>query len=277
MKPKLVLAVTTFDRVDRLSHCLNSWYATKSDADWTLIIADDGSGDGTVGYIKQLNFQGVKTIPVFNTRVGVHHQTNDIFRVLKTVDYDFAFKIDDDVEFVQKGWDNLYRGVAQRSGFDHLVFFDERWYMNSNIKFTPGFIVKDGLQSWAERKTFEFVQGAFWTVTPRVLDAVGYFDEARFGWCGGGHKDFTLRCCCKGFNEIPRIWDAAGSHIYLRLVLKDYKPAVSYAKRRAANPKSVADFKNSIHALSCSGTRQDVFLDLPDAHKLEKHPEAGLS
>ena len=45
---KFTLAITTFNRLNYLKACLDSWIQTRSiDVDWTLIIADDGSDDGT--------------------------------------------------------------------------------------------------------------------------------------------------------------------------------------------------------------------------------------
>jgi len=52
---KLVLAVTTWNRLDFLQSFLKSFFDTRSlRYDWVLIVADDGSTDGTIEYLENL-------------------------------------------------------------------------------------------------------------------------------------------------------------------------------------------------------------------------------
>lgn len=75
---------------------------------WHLIINDDGSTDGTIEYLKNINIVGTEIHIIYNNRKGVHEGTNAILDRINKIKPDYVFKCDDDVIFVKKGWDNAY-------------------------------------------------------------------------------------------------------------------------------------------------------------------------
>ena len=93
----LIYMITTYNRVNLLKTTINSWENTRNKYyKWTLIIADDGSDDGTLQYIETLKFSNVDIILVKNSRRGVHYQTNTLIQVAARLTFDFGFKSDED-------------------------------------------------------------------------------------------------------------------------------------------------------------------------------------
>lgn len=231
-----VTAITTYNRCEYLKRNVESWDATRNHSHkWTLIVADDGSTDGTLDYLEGLRIPGVEVRVIRNQRRGVHYQTNQILREVQGLDFTFAFKTDDDLLYLAPGWDDAYYQAAMATGFHHLAFADAEWMrFHGNVSAKPEQDHASGILS-SKVKT-EMPQGAFWTFTPDVLRDVGFFDLQNFGLCGYGHIDYTLRCCRAGYNDPKNVCDLKDSSKYLRLVLQKegYRSAVNDAARAKA-------------------------------------------
>ena len=125
---KLVLGITTYNRLKYLKAIFSSWNDSKNnDHDWTVMIADDGSIDGTLEYCDRLQSKYDNVIVFKNQRRGVHFQKNKMMKESYDMGFDFGFMADDDVLFSRNGWDDLYVRAMQKSGYDHLCFFNLRW------------------------------------------------------------------------------------------------------------------------------------------------------
>lgn len=196
-------------------------------ANWQIIVADDGSTDGTVEYLKELQKTHDLSI-IFNQKTGIHRQTNTIIQTLSQLDFDCCFNCDDDVLFKQKGWDNLYWNTIKRNGYDHLIFYDKNWRPAQNLE-RP--IEQGRLIANCKR---DDIQGGFYTLTKRLLQEVGYFDEQLFGRSGLGHLDFSFRCCRTGFNVLANPFDVVNSNDFLQLQPPDnYQSSVSARQKSA--------------------------------------------
>lgn len=219
IKKRLIFAITTYNRLRFLKETVESWYKTiNKEYSWTLIVADDGSTDGTCEYLNEIKFEGVKIILLKNDYRGVHHQTNEILRIASQIEFDIGFKSDDDVLFLKEGWDNQYINAIEKTGYEHLVFFDRKWGKKRNEVIIP--TIKDEfLENYVEGKN---IQGAFWTFTKKVIERVGYFDLKSFNLCGLGHVDYTFRCCRAGFNDIKTPFDVINSNEYIMLNVNNY-------------------------------------------------------
>ena len=112
----LLLGITTYNRVRFLKTTLETFLATKSDHNWTIVIADDGSDDGSIEYIQSTLCEEDYTL-IRSNRRGVHHQTNQILRHASTINFDYGFKIDDDLIFKQKEWDIKYIEAIKETGY----------------------------------------------------------------------------------------------------------------------------------------------------------------
>jgi len=214
---KIIWALTTYNRIQYLRKMIESWEKTHNpNHEWTLLACDDGSNDGTVQLLKSSGFK----ITIHNHK-GIHHQTNSLIKRCSKIDFDIAFKTDDDLIFKLKSWDDKYIEAINETGYDHLNFHDLHW--KRKIKYRNPINHKSKL---IQNRAFWFdTQGAFWTLTPRIITKVGYFDLKNFGACGLGHRDYTFRCCRAGFNVFKTIYDVANSNKYIELIKKNYTSA----------------------------------------------------
>lgn len=210
-----ILAVTTYNRISYLRECLESFEKTKCNNTWTIIVADDGSTDGTQDLVRSMGYQLIQ-----NHRSGVSNQTNSIFQEINHIEFDCCFKIDDDITFLKKGWSEAYHSAIVETGYDHLVFTEvgrAQQAMKCRGKRTnPTF-------KYNLRSTCDYIntQGCFYTVTRKVLKEVGYFDTQTFGPHESGHVDFTARCCNAGMNDYFEIYDLDGSEDFINLKQDD--------------------------------------------------------
>ena len=221
--PRFVLAITTFNRLEYLRDMLISFFATRSEnANWKIIIADDRSTDGTLEFINDFDFQGVPYVILQNQRCGVHHQVSIILDHLSNSNFDLCFKCDDDLFFKNKGWDELYWETVQRTGYEHLIYFNKSWRPEL-VRKAP--IISGNLISNCE---CENISGAMYTITPELIKKVGYFDVFNYGFRGVGHQDFSLRCCRAGLNVIEHPFDVKNSNDFIQLRgRKEYKQSLN--------------------------------------------------
>lgn len=215
-----ILAITTYNRIEYLKECLDSWNNTRSKAvTWKLVVADDGSNDGTLEFLDQLQFENCEVMILKNTRLGVHQQMNTVLKYLEQIEFDFCFKADDDVCFLKSGWDHLYHETAISSGNDHLVFCDENW---SKEQFLDKPIIEKR-KELIGRVPMMHAHGFFYTLTPRLIEKVGYMDVQSFGFRGMGHVDFTNRCARAGFTNENTPWDVVDSNTYISATKTEYQ------------------------------------------------------
>jgi len=240
-KPIAVMAVTTFNRKAYLDECVRTWHHTKSDHfRWRLIVADDGSSDGTQDYMAQMALPDVEVHLIYNQHDGIPHQNNAIFKALNGSGFDICFMADDDMVFHEEGWDLSYYYQILRTGFDHLVYFSTDWHAPIHAE------IKNSLVSFA---SCEYAQGGFYTITQHVLDTVGYNDCLNFGKHGLEHVDYTARCCRAGFNLYTHLLDIPHNEYYMALQIRDmYMPALSERDKKAENPEHILAKKRTVIA-----------------------------
>lgn len=220
MKYKIVTCVTTYNRLNYISRFYKSWKNTISeDFDHHLIIADDGSTDGTLKFLEGISSNNVTIIK--NKRVGVGRQTNTLFDAAKKIDFDFGFKADDDIWFSSNGWDHLYLNAIIKTGYEHLCYLNKKWVDPKRDEFISEFLYS--------KTSVISCMGCFWTFTKNVINKVGYFDTENFGFMGHEHIDFSMRCCRAGFNDRFNFCDAKDSNKYIDMTgRKDgYSPSLS--------------------------------------------------
>ena len=118
------------NRLEYLKRFVSDWLATKStSANSTLIIADDGSSDGTIEWLEELELKDSRLIVIRNNGSGIARQSNSILDAISKmkIDIDAVFMCNDDIRFRKSGWDVAYLESMQYSGFDHLVYFNPEW------------------------------------------------------------------------------------------------------------------------------------------------------
>lgn len=225
MRCRVVTCVTTYNRINYFSRFFESWKKTKSDKyDHKLIVADDGSKDGTRKMLKELEPQGV--IAIYNNRLGVAGQTNSLFSAASSFGFDYGFKSDDDIFFKKSGWDDLYINAIKSSKYDHLCYYNEYWRGQRRNHVSKGLVT-------AKSCVLDCL-GCFWTFTPEVLKRVGSFDAKNFGFMGHEHIDFSMRCCRAGMNNRFDFFDASNSSDFIGMYLKKdgYVPSLKGAEQK---------------------------------------------
>ncbi len=217
---KLVYGIITCDRAKYFGYHLSTLIETMdAEHDWHIIIADDfPTRDYTSSYVKMLQGLGYRVSLIESYRRGPHYLVNRILKIASEEEFDYGFMVEDDIFFMQKGWDNLYIKASQLSSFDYLCYFNSEWARNHSrgscvcpkIKLT-------GKRLQSEVKIFSCF-GCFWTFSPRIIKEVGYFDMNNFGVWGSGHTDYSKRCCRLGHNGIDgRIFDMLDSEKYVKM------------------------------------------------------------
>jgi glycosyltransferase involved in cell wall biosynthesis len=219
----LVYCITTYNRLEYLKAHVTSWNKYRdSKYGWTLILLDDGSTDGTIEYIQNLDIDKVNIIKRFNNRRGTHYQVNQALRLCSELEYNIGFMAEDDIYFIKSGWECQYAVAIATSGFDYLCYFNREWATNhgrASIVKPKVELTSVNLQS--EVSAYDSF-GCLWSFTKRVIDKVGFFDCNNFGVWGNGHTDYSLRCCRAGFNRGPNLYDFLNSDEYIRMVDSNY-------------------------------------------------------
>lgn len=215
-----LMMITTYNRIEYLKQTIESWNKTREkNYKWILVVADDGSTDGSLEYLDNLDIDGVDKIIIKNNHIGVVGQKNSLVRVAKFLDFNYGFMADDDLIFKKEGWDTLYANASYRTGYYHLVFCDHNFYKYKNKEYK----VKDNI---LECKLGDYdPQGALWTFTKEVLYKTGYFnDDIR---TLKYHCEYTYRCAAAGYNDINNIYDIKDSDIYIELIKENYKSSLT--------------------------------------------------
>jgi glycosyltransferase involved in cell wall biosynthesis len=216
-KFNIVIGVTTYNRISYLKDFIESWDRTRNRYyKWTLIVSDDGSTDGTIEYLDNLFFDDCKVNIIKHQRTGIHESSNSIFDRCIFMDFDYAFKCDDDVKFLQSGWDDAY--IDGMNEYEYLCNYSTGW--------RPSKVYAETEKCIAYSNAY-YSQGAFFAFTKAVLNKVGWFDSKSFGFKGYGHIDFSVRACRAGFNKFDTLFDIKNSAKFIGLQLEDYIPAMS--------------------------------------------------
>jgi hypothetical protein len=231
---KLLLGITTYNRLAYLQRCVRSWLETRNAKyDWVVIIADDGSTDGTLEYLDELTLPHQLHI-IRNDRRYACGQTNTIYELAQRIGFDIGFKVDDDLIFKMPGWDDLYVNAIEKSGYPHLCYLSFDHYLRlkkrKDARFELPALQRDHSGQCLAAIDVRDCDGSLFTFTPAVLQKVGYNDETNFPIRGQWHIDYSLRCCRAGFNSAERFYDAAGSNEYLDLQAnrQDYRCSIPW-------------------------------------------------
>lgn len=272
-----VLAVTTYNRKKYIDEFLISWDKTRSkDVKWTVIIADDGSVDGTLDYLDNIHFEDVSIFILKNKRLGIAGQTNTIIDRLMSMEFDVCFCCNDDILFTRGGWEFLYWDVLKRTGYDHLCYFDSTWKIKNNLDepLVRGQLCNPCLP--------ENIQGCFFTLTPEVLRNIGYFDTVNFGFRGLAHVDYTWRCCRGGYNVLETPFDVLNSNDYLETQKDNYILSIPGPIQSIINNESEKRRKWKIirrNRIFIPKAEINIFPEILEKHEKGEDPEPvnGLS
>lgn len=233
--PKILIGIKTFNRIDYVKDCLASLLKTIATENYDIVIAvaDDGSTDETLSYLKSLRIPYEFHL-IQNNRKYAPGQLNTLLELANKINFDFMVVVDDDVIFKKQGWLSLYYKAAISSGYHHLCHFNLPHFVQLATKRNEDSNPSSMFHSEYNLIAFKDVyscMGALFTITPDILHSVGWADEVNFFVRGGWHIDYSARCCRAGFNEESRFFDIANSNDYLELqntIALEYKTAIAW-------------------------------------------------
>jgi len=119
------IGICTCNRVDKLKNLLSTIQKTKCFGD--LFVADDGSKDGTIDFLKSTGVEYVTGV-----QKGVAINKNKI--IYRFQDYDFIFIVEDDLIIKSKGWISHYIKTSQLFGLNYMGFCPGSRYGNINVE-----------------------------------------------------------------------------------------------------------------------------------------------
>jgi glycosyltransferase involved in cell wall biosynthesis len=180
----LGITVSTYRRRDRLElllEHLERYTATPHE----LVLADDGSRDGTVEWCRA---NGLRVITGENR--GVAHNKNRGLFALATLGCDPILLIEDDVYPDIHGWERDW--VAATRLWHHVAYLHPRI-----ARFTTS-----GGGTPANPYVNYKATAQLLTISAQALDQVGYFDSRFEGW-GHEHGEWTTRINRAGYGFKP--------------------------------------------------------------------------
>lgn len=255
-KKVVVTGVTTYKRLDYFKDFVESYCKTISNEyHHILIVADDENGnEEKIKIVNQLD--NVDVYFIKNNRTGVAYQTNTMLKLISQFHFDYMFKADDDIVFQKAGWDKLYIDAIEYSGYDHLCYQNSQYLRELANKNTSNgnFFVDHEPVYDQSNYCYSYINvrnanGCFFSVTPRVLQLVGYTDPISFPIRGEWHTDFSLRCCRANLNKEVSFFDAVHSNIYIKLqneLIDDYQPALQWDEYKDTRTKELIDKRRSV-------------------------------
>ncbi len=212
-------AVTTVNRLSYLQKFISEWSATRDrESRSTLVVADDGSTDGTIEWLTEsLEPDGYRLVVIRNDGRGIARQTNSILDFIEKQeeDFDAAFFCNDDIRFLRDGWDISYFNSMSESGYSHLVYFNPDWKPPIHSETSPR---SSSLKSHCSARD---AMGCFYTLTPSLIRRLGFFDEEEFPVRGHSHIDYTLRACRLEANDSNFLFDIENSNQYIGMEMRE--------------------------------------------------------
>jgi glycosyltransferase involved in cell wall biosynthesis len=224
-QPITVMSLITFNSKKYVQEFINSWEKTKSNKyHWILIIADNGSTDGTIEYLYSVRPFWQFTL-IQKQGLSDAELVNSVFNECKNREFDYGFYADNDVVFSKPGWDELYINAIEKSGYTHLCHqnIEHLRELVGNKKLSESVLNQreqidaSGYCSTRIDAKEYFGVTKFFTFTGETIERVGYADADNFACGKEWQVDMSKRYSRAEFNDENKYWDAKGSNEYLQI------------------------------------------------------------
>ena len=194
-RPRLGIALTTYNRRDSLLDLLNRLERFTS-VNYSLVIGDDGSTDGTADMLAD-----TRVAVVSGRNKGIAWNKNrGLYHLMNFTAADILILMDDDVLPQVYGWEQEW--IAASLAFGHVNYLP--LHLREHVL--------TGACRAADPGISHVVGGQCLGFTREALQHVGYFDP-RFGRYGHEHSDMTFRCLRAGFGGVSRVGMSAYFYI----------------------------------------------------------------
>lgn len=196
---KAVLITLTYNKLEEATKpYLESLYEFTDESLFDLVIVDNASSDGTVGYLREFakNHSNIKIIENFEN-LGYSGGNNIGLRYIKDMEYEFVGLLNNDILFTPKWLENTIESFELDSG---LGLISPR--NNEKCKLTP----KNYLNGY-KKYLSKFKSALKYVVTPffscviikkETVDKVGFFDE-NFSPAFWEDNDYSFRAAYLGY------------------------------------------------------------------------------
>lgn len=191
MNEKIGIGIVTYNRLSVLKETIDKVLQYTKTKKYALLVADDGSTDGTIDYLKEK-----KIAFITGENKGVCTNKNRILYHLK--DYDFIYIIEDDIFPIKDNWENLYIDAIKESKIQYfsrtLTSWDQpnKRHKTELLKDPP---IQNGKFTYLESTG---CPGQLYIITKEILQKVGGL-SLEFKGYGYGHGDWTYRIKKMGF------------------------------------------------------------------------------
>lgn len=193
-KPLIGIGVVTFNRLETLKITLNK-IIEHTTGEYQLVVADDGSTDGTIQYLQNNNFSYVT-----GKNRGVCINKSRALFYLK--DCDYIYIMEDDVYPNKKGWQEVYIEGIKESGIEYFSRTLSSWDIHKNHRKHRTWVIDDPPNRECKFTYLESTgcPGQMYILTQNVLKTVGG-PSTDFRGYGHGHGDWTYRIKKMGFTK----------------------------------------------------------------------------
>jgi GT2 family glycosyltransferase len=172
----------------------------------TVFISDESNDPAVKEYLKTIQDMCV----LDNTeRLGVSGNSNRLLRCLERFRYKFL--MNDDVEILSSGWEDLYILSSKTTGIHHFCMRQPGVYGATTTEGTTADINGVRIQTIIEKP-----HGAVMFFDDKAFKTVGYFDEALFGLYGMEHVDWSNRVSLSKIQP-PGFHDVVNSTAFFKI------------------------------------------------------------
>jgi GT2 family glycosyltransferase len=185
--PRVGIGIATYNRCGRLAVTLEN-VLRNTDAEADIIVADDGSTDGTESLLRDMapRLRGIVT----GENRGVAWNKNRLlFFLIEICKCDVAILLEDDTCPLQTDWEHDWIAASLRHG--HIAYAAP-WFADS-------FVSGSGQPDDPFESPNTTAQCA--AFTRQAISYVGYMDT-RFGKSGAEHVEHSLRMLRAGFGGV---------------------------------------------------------------------------
>ena len=189
MTNRIGIGVITYNRLEYLKGCIKN-IQQYTQSPYYLIIADDGSTDGTVEWCRS---EGLVVITGQNRGV-CWNKNRALYALEEYTDANCIMLLEDDCWPTEKGWELSW---LQTTAIWHHVNYAPPWV----VKHNPDAIYQKSEEMPTCPYLLKLLTGQCTTSSRQALNCVGYLDS-RFQGYGHGHVEWTKRFMrCSSFIE----------------------------------------------------------------------------